>query len=384
MSVIKHVYYENINNKKPLYSIALLIIFSFITWQRFGAGLMDVGIFMYMFVIFTKIGIFKIDYINITIILQFVSVFVSSTIAYLFYSYDISIRTIISFLITSVFICYSMQYKYSRSDISKIANIFIITSLLGSVSIFINVIKGNMDGYFRYSASFFGIKRDSLYICAYQMGAFYLTINRVFNKEKTIYNFTSAFIIAAGQLFTGNRTAIVVMLFVIIYSLGLYILKKRSIFKLMITLALIITFFYLIKYLIINSLPDYTLKRLFSISNYINDESRAPMWAESFKLFIKHPIFGIGLENNNKMLVGMGLHNSHNIFLDILVGQGIVGLIVFLQYFYTVIKYSNNKSFIIGFIIASFSTLLMVNGYNTMTYWIPILLVSLTSKYDLK
>lgn len=371
---------NSFHKRIPSYLIISVMLLSFFSWRTTGAGVAEVGLFMGLLILY--IHRIELDRINTSLLCLVISVVISSLFGAV-WGYSFSLRTIITYSISVVFIVSALSYKYEEYDIYSIINIYIISSAIGSIAILYNVLIDHQYGYFRYSATFFGVDRDSLYLCAYQMGALYLSFNKIIKKkERRVLNVICSSIIVLGQIFTGDRAAIIISLFVFLYIIITYQLageNKRHLFVTVFFLfvGVCIVWFFVKKYL-----PDYAYNRLFTIDSYKDNSSRIGMWKKCLELFAEHPIFGIGLENNNITLLGMGLHYSHNAYIDLLCAQGIVGVIIFFFFLIVLIKKSEDKVFLIGFIVSSLATLFIVNGYNTMTFWVPVLLISLLSKYN--
>lgn len=359
-----------------------IVLLSFFTWVQTGAGLAEVGFFVALLILSVK----KVRFTSFSklLLLFFSSVLFSSLIG-LFLGYEFQFRILISFFVSVIFIIFASSYDYTKREIDVLFDIYVLSAVIGSVFILINVLRNHQYGYFRYSATFWGVDRDSLYLCAYQAGALFVSFNRILNKsKKRISNLVFSSIIIIGQLFTGNRSSLLVLGFIVLFSLVMSFIKSKNKFILLLISILLFGAGLLIFYFAKATLPTYIAERLFDFDNLTNNETRIVMWKESLSLFFDHPIFGIGLENNNNYLRSNGLHYSHNVFLDIACSQGIVGILIFIIIIVYLVSKSKNKFFSIGFAISSFITLFFVNGYNTMTFWIPILLVFLQTKYNVE
>ena len=74
---------------------------------------------------------------------------------------------------------------------------------------------------------------------------------------------------------------------------------------------------------------------------------RIRMWTQAFELWGKHPIFGVGPANQALMMIkeygvdinnGQIFYSNHQFLIDILLSGGIVALIPFLIWFYSIIR----------------------------------------------
>ena len=366
----------------PTIMFILVLFFSLISWQQTGVGIADVGLFIAITILYTRRV--RIDRLFMILMLLFLSYYYSGMIGIVVYNYDFEIRSLVTFLISIYFTLCLFSYDFSEVEIELIILSYIIISALGSVLILFSVLRDDQYGYFRYTAHVFGIYRDSLYMCCFQMGSIYICINRFFHKKNKVLYFVLFSLIIVGQLFTGDRTAIVVSAFSIVYSVAVYFIKRKKLKKLLLLLLILSSVIFLGYKFVLPLMSEYTVGRLFSFRTYIEDNSRFVMWRRCLEIFSKHVLFGIGYNNNNVILMSEGLHYSHNVFLDILCGQGVIGIIIFFWYIVYSLKRTNNKVYLLGFIISAFSPLLFVNGYNTMSFWIPMFFVPFLAKMDLK
>jgi O-antigen ligase len=60
---------------------------------------------------------------------------------------------------------------------------------------------------------------------------------------------------------------------------------------------------------------------------------RVPIWSAAITLWLQHPVFGIGLDNFNNYILTLNpdldVNQAHDLFLNVLVERGILGLITF-------------------------------------------------------
>ncbi|MEW5758295.1 MAG: O-antigen ligase family protein [Candidatus Omnitrophota bacterium] len=97
--------------------------------------------------------------------------------------------------------------------------------------------------------------------------------------------------------------------------------------------------------------------------------TRIELWFQSLSLFKEHPIFGIGIGtfmDYSSQFVAYGALYLHNCYLQILIEQGIVGLIAFIIFVFIVIKdsirvafFSKNELFL-GLVFAIIAFLIQI------------------------
>ena len=135
-------------------------------------------------------------------------------------------------------------------------------------------------------------------------------------------------------------------------------------------------------WLIKKFLPSQAIERYLNISN----NSRIPIWRDTFEYFKMHPIFGGGMGSVSQYVHEVEKHVSHNVYLDILGCFGIVGSLLFLIFIIeNCIKCKKNDLFkhfslSIGFLLPMF----FINGFNTATFYLPLIILSLLSQKSLK
>lgn len=109
-------------------------------------------------------------------------------------------------------------------------------------------------------------------------------------------------------------------------SIGLFLLFAFKNRKLLIPLLLILAFWQVV-------LPEKAIERIKSTHNDHGEldessERRVKIWEQAFELFRGSPVFGIGYGVFRSLNLDLG--DTHNIYMKLLVEQGVVGLLIFL------------------------------------------------------
>jgi len=182
-----------------------------------------------------------------------------------------------------------------------------------------------------------------------------LVLERFFKKRKKI-NLFLALTFTVFVFLIAARIAIITIILVLLYYLQLKLHRK---FKIIAFFSVLILAFF-----IISNTPSLS-KRILHSDDQFSDtyfqkiqkhEPRYIIWSHSLSLIDKnHALFGYGFEGyQNKLLKKyekipqlkkrewfiQEQFNSHNQFLDILLSQGLFGLIIFLLFFYYLFKES--------------------------------------------
>lgn len=111
-------------------------------------------------------------------------------------------------------------------------------------------------------------------------------------------------------------------------SAGLFILFLVKNQKMLIPLILVFMFWQVV-------LPQKAIDRIKGTTNEYGEldessELRLVMWEKGMELFKGSPLVGIGYGVFRMMDFGTGLHDTHNIYVKILVEQGVIGILLFL------------------------------------------------------
>ena len=182
-----------------------------------------------------------------------------------------------------------------------------------------------------------------------------LVLERFFKKRKKI-NLFLALTFTVFVFLIAARIAIITIILVLLYYLQLKLHRK---FKIIAFFSVLILAFF-----IISNTPSLSKRVLHSDDQFSDTyfqkiqkhEPRYIIWSHSLSLIDKnHALFGYGFEGyQNKLLKKyekipqvkkrewfiQEQFNSHNQFLDILLSQGLFGLIIFLLFFYYLFKES--------------------------------------------
>jgi len=182
-----------------------------------------------------------------------------------------------------------------------------------------------------------------------------LVLERFFKKRKKI-NLLLALTFTVFVFLIAARIAIITIILVLLYYLQLKLHRK---FKIIAFFSVLILAFF-----IISNTPSLSKRVLHSDVQFSDTyfqkiqkhEPRYIIWSHSLSLIDKnHALFGYGFEGyQNKLLKKyekipqvkkrewfiQEQFNSHNQFLDILLSQGLFGLIIFLLFFYYLFKES--------------------------------------------
>lgn len=370
-----------------VFLISFSIVFSIINKYKYGGGLSSIFIFIIGSIFIIAINKTKLKF-NINtfylIIFWIVMTISTATSPYTYVKQDT-----ISFLIFVLYISIVASINYLPFEIKFLINAYITTAIIASINILYNVIIDNQATWNRYSTSFFGVNKDPNYASASIVPAIMILLFRILytnskKKKSKLLSLVALLIITMGAISTGSRSSFLFVVFSYIYNLQLIILKKgKQKIKMIITTIIILIIIALSFNYIIDFLPSSLTQRLTQLSSYTNDSIRFNIWKTGIKTFFDYPIVGVGLNGANDYLSSIGYHNTHNIYLDILTGSGILGSVIFILLLISILRVRRqNLKFMIGLVMVMLGPLFFINGFNTPNFWTPIMLLLIINKHS--
>ncbi|MBS6722751.1 MAG: O-antigen ligase family protein [Clostridiales bacterium] len=355
-----------------LFGVLLLVVFTVVNTSQYGASLSWVLIPCF----FISIGVLKkrtVTRASLLIIL-FWGGFVCST---LFSEYVYIQRDIVTFAIFCIVYIIAVSYPYSVEQVKMINNIYIIVSSICSLNILYNWVSHNYynEWFHRASFQFMGIYKDPNYVMAFIVPAMYLTFVRIMNEKKKRYILIEILMLS-NFITTGSRGAIICFLVSIFIML---LVKSKMNLQQKIKVCTVIGIIIIIGSTILTRvLPVQAIERIVNSGS----DSRIDLWRSALEVFYKHPILGGGMGAASKESLRSVGNYSHNVYIDILVNGGMAGVIFFLIFFYynccrTQKKYA---SFMLGAIIAFMFPLFFINGFNSATFYFPLIILTIYSR----
>ena len=118
---------------------------------------------------------------------------------------------------------------------------------------------------------------------------------------------------------------------------------------------------------------------------FMGDEGREEAWTLALKYIKENPILGCGLFSWNRIgATGDYLEWLHNIFLELVLNQGIVGLLLFLCMIFSGANYikKSDRFFIFVFLFVTGFPMLFQNGVIAVNLWRFVLLNRIVFNYS--
>ncbi len=229
----------------------------------------------------------------------------------------------------------------------------------------------------RASISFFGIKKDQNYLSAFLTPAFAVIVyTTFFSPRQKLWNAFKAAMLFAAIYMTGSRAALITMLVSFALIMVKYVgYKGVSLRKIAIIFLTIIIVAVGAIWVQSTALFD----RMGDVDGYATN-IRLEIWEYAMEGFYRHPILGSGIEAGTYYSQRAVRWYTHSCFVDILVGQGLVGAFFYLCMFLGFLKKNpGNRNFVITYLLACFIPLGFINGYGCITFWMPMAMCQVVS-----
>lgn len=282
-----------------------------------------------------------------------------------------------SLMLCVVFYIIATAQVYTADIVRKILRfycglvVFIGLWILISFAFNVNLSDG------RASISFFGIKKDQNYLTAFMTPAFaIIAYTTFFSSRHRVRNAFKVAILFAAIYLTGSRAALITML--VSFSL---IMLKYVVYE-GLSLRKIVVIFLTIIIAAIGAIwvqSTALFERMGNMDGYATN-IRLEIWEYAMEGFYKHPILGSGIEAGTYYSQKAVRWYTHSCFVDILVGQGVVGAFFYLCMFIGFLKdNSGNRNFVGTYLLACFIPLGFINGYGCITFWMPMVMCQVVS-----
>lgn len=226
------------------------------------------------------------------------------------------------------------------------------------------------DSNVRVTISLFGVAKDVNYLSSFVVASFpyYLYRGCFSTGAKDLIKagliFFAIFVAGSRACFLAMSACAIIILVKLIRSKNGRINKKLILFSLLVGGAVL-------SYFVFNSV---IFKRTTDIDSY-QDNSRLIIWEAAIEAFYRNIFWGSGVESGSYYSLLKTNWKTHNCFIDILTGQGLIGIaIVSLMFCYFMWVHKNNRLVMTFCLISFFVPLFFVNGYECATFWTPMIL----------
>lgn len=285
----------------------------------------------------------------------------------------------ISLLLFIIFYIVITSIIYEATMIKRILRFYSLAVTVISIVMVISYLLGYNLINGRVTISFMDAQKDANYLAAFLApGYAYLLYSYLFGSKKKTWVIFSTAIIFFAIFFSGSRAAFITISLVTLALVAKLLISKGSItkkiFLLFIVIAIAAAGFY---YLTTTSVFD----RMTEVDSYKNN-IRLKIWGYALKAFTRKPIVGSGIQSGTYFAQLYLKWYTHNTFIDILTGQGLIGAALYLILYIDMLRVkSGNITFMGVMLIAFFAPMFFVNGYETATFWVPMMICRIMSDF---
>lgn len=373
-----------------------------------------------------KITISAFDYL---ILFFFLSSIISTLLNFKEIGGFIFLKSILDLRFVIFFFCIRVIFQSRIIDIKILSFIALLSAIFLSLNIFAQHMIGyDIFGHPPFDGRYNGLFESEAIAGSYIQKFTLLSMLSIFlsnNNKKINYLFIIIFIVffGLGILMSLDRMPLLIYLFSIVIVILIFKEFRIAFVSGIVLFLLVFQFFFnkydIIKYRYLSLISKYEISKIekfftkAELSNknnnlevgYGNAGNYLEIYYTAYKIFLKNPFFGTGMKsygiqcdklkninNNDKRLIC--LTHPHNIYLEIIVNQGIVGLLIFITFIFMLIKtyYLNfflkkivYKEFLVRnfFLVLIISELLPLRSYgsifqtiNGSIFWFFLALIS--------
>lgn len=359
-------------------SFYIMILTLILNGNKYVAGirfiLLPIILFVASSLIETRNPI-KISIPICSIILLFVSA-LYSTLTSDVVSWGNSATSLLLFIVLYVAISNIM---FNASMIRRILRFYALSVTIICLVMLISYSLGHnvIDG--RISISFLGVRKDENYLAAFLTpGYSYLLYSFLFGENHKAWSIISLGIIFLAIFLSGSRAAFLTILTVSLIMIFKILFTKYPLStKILLIIALVLGAVIGLMYL--RSTPLFT--RMTGTGSY-SSNIRLKIWGYALQAFTRHPLIGSGIESGTFYVQLILRWYTHSVFVDILTGQGLIGVIICLILFLNHLRVKKeNFIYMAIMLIAFFAPMFFINGYETATFWVPMIMCKVISDY---
>lgn len=359
------------------YAMFMLFIVMAFAPETYGVSLKFAFIPLFLtlsFTIASRRYHFRMNMLQILTLL-YILILTISTIESPYVSCEPKFRSTILMIAAYFFIsCYTP----SNEQMQYIKNGYIICSLACGFWIMYSVASLGLFGLDRYNFNFIYFQKDVNYLLAFLIPPAYLSARSVFLEKKDgimrTINIMNISFTTVGILSLQSRAALVTYivcagLLFFEYNLQTRMSCKKIFISVSISIGVLIAYFALMN--------NDSFSRLTDKSGY-EDNIRLFVWECAMQAYRESPIIGSGLGASSLFSEKATGFQTHNNYMDILGDSGIVGIIIFSLIFIILYRVKKGyRTYMLTLMIACLVPLGFVNGFQTVTFWVPMMLLSL-------
>lgn len=306
--------------------------------------------------------------------------YLSALLSTLLSSYIGIQSTMITYLAFAGIVVLFSGLEYSHREIRIFKEFYIWLGVICACLIVLSWVFNKPYGWQRYSLDVIGLHKNPNYINNIILLSIAFCIeNLIRSNRRKLLDAVLIVAMCFGCFLTGTRAALLCIGLLLLFAVG-YLLFIRQKFAYLVLLLASSAAGYV---LIVNTLPSSILNRLIG-ETFFKDDGRIFMWTSALKEWSRQPVFGMGIDGVSiyTMSHKLPILNIHNIHLQFLCDQGLVGLVLFLAVIWFIVHRTRRQDRFLLFLmmIALFVPTLFQNGTVAYTFWWPLTVLEIFSR----
>ena len=225
------------------------------------------------------------------------------------------------------------------------------------------------EGNERVSIVYGGIAKDVNYLSCFVVPCFvyYLYRGCMLLSKK---DFIKAGLVFVAMFMAGSRSCFLAMMASSALIIWKMLNDKNNKHKSLIIISLILGSC-VVFYFISNSV---IFARTTNFDGY-SENSRLLIWGFALQAFYDNIYLGSGVESGSYYSLIYTPWKTHNCFIDILTGQGLLGAFIMILFLWELVRVlPQNRIYMVCTMITFFVPLFFVNGYECATMWTPLMI----------
>lgn len=256
---------------------------------------------------------------------------------------------------------YMMKIKYTYIALTLFAASWIVLQFLGGAD--------------RQNLNFVTGQKDVNYMAAFMLPAVYIAMRFAFLEKQRHRILCMLCVLLAGVsiLLVQSRAAFVTLASLAALCLWEYAVSAKLTKQKIVLIAFVVVVAIVLAVFIWNN-PAFS--RLTDRASY-EENVRLDIWEYALEAFYRSPLIGSGLGASNLFSQAGTNYDTHNNYIDILGDTGILGVILFVMLSIRFVWVRKGKRLhMFSFYIACMLPLGFINGLQTISFWLPALLLA--------
>lgn len=310
------------------------------------------------------------------------------------FSAQTNLMQIVKYLAFVVFFIIVSTYTFTEKDIVFVAKGYVYLAIVIALLIILSYLGGYQhvhegvgeSTYYlgRYSIGITGLYKNPNYLASFICVAAFVVLYKLkvstMSFKMKLLHLTVFILFFVACFLTGTRIALVVLAISIIavYGSALRHIRMKG---LILPILLVFVLIYIFGSQIRDLMDLYLAGR-----DMFGDESRQEAWPMAFRFFYDNFLLGSGIDCWHHLSRGYNtMNNLHNVFLEFLLNQGIIGaILLFFTLFYGCSRVKRtDRFFLIMLFLVTAIPISFQNGVIAVNFWRFIIINRLALNYSI-